>query len=91
MQNKSVCDTLLHLTTKTYIGKIIKSNGDVPKWLKGPHSKCGRSVTPAQEFKSLHLRQYSGSAAHGAVGLTCGSVFLRSNSDEIYGFIQAIG
>ena len=31
--------------------------GDVPKWLKGPDSKSGRSVPPAQEFKSLHLRQ----------------------------------
>ena len=27
--------------------------------MKGPHSKCGRSVTPAQEFKSLHLRHGS--------------------------------
>ena len=34
---------------------LIKS-GDVPKWLKGPHSKCGRSVIPVPEFKSLHLR-----------------------------------
>ena len=31
--------------------------GDVPKWLKGPDSKSGRSVLPAQEFESLHLRQ----------------------------------
>ncbi len=30
--------------------------GDVPKRLKGPHSKCGRSET-AQGFKSLHLRE----------------------------------
>ena len=22
--------------------------GDVPKWLKGPHSKCGRRVTPCE-------------------------------------------
>ena len=35
---------------------ILVEFGDVPKWLKGPHSKCGRSVTPAPEFKSLHLR-----------------------------------
>ena len=35
--------------------------GDVPKRLKGPHSKCGRSET-AQGFKSLHLREsFSGS------------------------------
>ncbi len=31
--------------------------GDVPKWLKGPDSKSGRSASPAQEFESLHLRQ----------------------------------
>ena len=31
--------------------------GDVPKRLKGPHSKCGRSVNvPAREFKSRYLR-----------------------------------
>ena len=31
--------------------------GDIPKWLKGPHSKCGRSVNaPAREFKSRYLR-----------------------------------
>ena len=30
--------------------------GDVPKWLKGPDSKSGRSVLPALGFKSLHLR-----------------------------------
>ena len=24
------------------------SHGDVPKWLKGPHSKCGRRVTPRE-------------------------------------------
>ncbi len=32
--------------------------GDVPKWLKGPDSKSGRSVLPALGFKSLHLRQH---------------------------------
>ena len=31
--------------------------GGVPKWLKGPDSKSGRSASPAQEFESLHLRQ----------------------------------
>ena len=31
--------------------------GDVPKWLKGPHSKCGRPFIAAREFKSPHLRQ----------------------------------
>ena len=31
--------------------------GDVPKWLKGPHSKCGRVLIAPREFKSLHLRQ----------------------------------
>ena len=30
--------------------------GGVPKWLKGPDSKSGRSASPAQEFESLHLR-----------------------------------
>ena len=33
-------------------------DADVPKWLKGPHSKCGRAAIPSREFKSLHLRQY---------------------------------
>ena len=39
--------------------KCSKKNiyGDVPKWLKGPHSKCGRLLTATREFKSLHLRQ----------------------------------
>ena len=32
------------------------SYGDVPKWLKGPDSKSGRSVPPALGFKSPHLR-----------------------------------
>ena len=31
--------------------------GGVPKWLKGPDSKSGRSVPPALGFKSPHLRQ----------------------------------
>ena len=31
--------------------------GDVPKRLKGPHSKCGRRLKSAREFESLHLRQ----------------------------------
>ena len=31
--------------------------GDVPKRLKGPDSKSGRSVLPALGFKSPHLRQ----------------------------------
>ena len=31
--------------------------GDVPKRLKGPDSKSGRSAPPARGFKSLHLRQ----------------------------------
>ena len=30
--------------------------GDVPKRLKGPHSKCGRRLNSAREFESLHLR-----------------------------------
>ena len=30
-------------------------SGDVPKWLKGPHSKCGRRAT-VRGFKSHHLR-----------------------------------
>ena len=34
--------------------------GDVPKWLKGPDSKSGRSAPPAQEFESLHLRHACG-------------------------------
>ena len=35
--------------------------GDVPKWLKGPDSKSGRSALPAQGFKSLHLRSINSS------------------------------
>ena len=34
------------------ISKCFEKNnmmfGDVPKWLKGPHSKCGRRVTPCE-------------------------------------------
>ena len=33
------------------------SSGDVPKWLKGLHSKCSRRLKSAREFESLHLRQ----------------------------------
>ena len=36
---------------------IVPLYGDVPKWLKGPHSKCGRVLIAPREFKSLHLRQ----------------------------------
>lgn len=32
------------------------TSGDVPKRLKGPDSKSGRSVLPAHGFKSHHLR-----------------------------------
>ena len=38
-------------------GLLIKS-GDVPKWLKGLHSKCSRHLISAREFESLHLRQW---------------------------------
>ena len=38
-------------------GDRFSIHGGVPKWLKGPDSKSGRSVLPAQEFESLHLRQ----------------------------------
>ena len=38
-------------------GDRFSINGGVPKWLKGPDSKSGRSASPAQEFESLHLRQ----------------------------------
>ena len=39
------------------MGIIFPLSGDVPKWLKGPHSKCGRVLIAPREFKSLHLRQ----------------------------------
>ena len=29
--------------------------GDVPKWLKGPHSKCGRSGDPRRESSNLSI------------------------------------
>lgn len=32
-------------------------HGDVPKRLKGLHSKCSRTLIASREFKSLHLRQ----------------------------------
>ena len=38
-------------------GDRFSIHGGVPKWLKGPDSKSGRSASPAQEFESLHLRQ----------------------------------
>ena len=38
-------------------GRAALRFGDVPKWLKGPHSKCGRRLISAREFESLHLRQ----------------------------------
>ena len=33
------------------------TQGDVPKWLKGPLSKSGRGLKSLREFESLHLRQ----------------------------------
>ena len=36
--------------------KNIQLLGEVPKWLKGLPWKGSRSLIPAQEFKSLHLR-----------------------------------
>ena len=29
--------------------------GDVPKWLKGPHSKCGRSGVPRRKSSNLFI------------------------------------
>ena len=34
-------------------------SGDVPKWLKGPHSKCGRSVDDPSP-KTLDISGFSG-------------------------------
>ena len=34
---------LLNLLPSMYFSDKIDAFGDVPKWLKGPHSKCGRS------------------------------------------------
>ena len=48
---------LIKLNNALTSRKRVNIYGDVPKWLKGPDSKSGRSVLPAQEFKSLHLRQ----------------------------------
>ena len=47
------------------------SYGDVPKWLKGPDSKSGRSAPPAQEFKSLHLRHRAFIGAFTAFTAAC--------------------
>lgn len=47
----------LSLTCPRLLAIIHKVSGEVPKWLKGPHSKCGRPLIAAQEFKSLLLRQ----------------------------------
>ena len=38
---------IIRITARTY-------SGDVPKWLKGPHSKCGRRVT-ARESSNLSI------------------------------------
>ena len=44
--------------------------GDVPKWLKGPDSKSGRSVPPARGFKSLHLRHVVANCVHDVSGVS---------------------
>ena len=33
--------------------------GDVPKWLKGPHSKCGRSGVPRRKSSNLFISAIS--------------------------------
>ena len=38
------CRGLLLLLTTIFAIIISMFQGDVPKWLKGPHSKCGRSA-----------------------------------------------
>ena len=48
--------------------------GGVPKWLKGPDSKSGRSASPAQEFESLHLRHV------GANVISFAPTFYKSQS-----------
>ena len=48
--------------------------GDVPKWLKGPHSKCGRRLKSARGFKSLHLRHA------GASVISLAPAFFKSQS-----------
>ncbi len=48
---------LLTEAQNTYkIYKLIHIVGDVPKRLKGPDSKSGRSASPARGFKSPRLR-----------------------------------
>ncbi len=53
--------TILSLSTRFFVAflqicDILNTSGDVPKRLKGPDSKSGRSALPARGFKSLHLR-----------------------------------
>ena len=61
----------MHQTRKCVIIQVTASYhfGDVPKWLKGPHSKCGRRLNNAREFESLHLRQLTASDISLAVSL----------------------
>ena len=38
------------------IGYNSTAIGEIPKWSKGPHSKCGSRAIPGQGFESLSLR-----------------------------------
>ena len=55
-------------------------SGDVPKWLKGPHSKCGRVLIAPREFKSLHLRQKRNLPQRGGFLFSLGVFDLNSRN-----------
>ena len=54
--------------------------GDVPKWLKGPHSKCGRSGNPRRESSNLSISAKLSLDAH-RVPSSAFSFALRSRLD----------
>ena len=47
--------------------------GDVPKWLKGPHSKCGRSGVPRRKSSNLFI-----SATISEQSLLCSDIIFSS-------------
>ena len=51
----SILILFMHWENKYSIYVPIYSFGDVPKWLKGPHSKCGRSGNPRRESSNLSI------------------------------------
>ena len=67
-------------------------HGDVPKWLKGPHSKCGRSGN-RRESSNLSISVVYGSLYLQAAFLFCVTARFPANirhvSTNIYNIFQS--